>query len=1139
MKSDQNAAAGAGTRRLGRKATKRRAKKILAMIMTVALMLSLAPAFSSPAFAASYAPYANTTEYPVDGKTYYDVYDTAARDLSEPIHLFRQALGKDVGIAFDTGEPSSKSLPLWQWWRYIGQAALTGDEDLNWNHDLTETFGESIGATGPSYLNTLLTAKSDFVGQFHHGATWEKNNTLYEATSLTGALNDIGTTVANRESLNSLVEQPFIHSIVNSKLIDGAATQPVLYSVDSIATAFTPLVLVPSTATFYYVDLMATVFYDFKLAYVNTGGEISSAVTGAKTIEEAKAKAGGSGDFTFSEDSPKTTFMTGVSNNTATDVSAQQDTGFTRTSSVTNTVSDMDSSQYGFEQSIGSETQFQLGVPLIGEIEETVSTNFGSSQVFSLEHSTENSTTNEDSESMNSTISVSLPPHTTAVLKQSQSDVSMSLKYDYPVAISFKVKHLFFRYIAYKFPVLGTIELEGGSGFTYDFGNAAAGHTNAADNLANRWKYRATPGYENSHGGSDINWTDAYNNHTNYDICTEDLAMSKGTGYGDRLEKVINKLYDYRPMSVTGGTLNYGSKGVLSEFYGISPIYPLDSVAQAGGARDYDMSPGETLSVDSIAVEGFDADDVPYYGFNGKRGHWKLVDENGAEISDSDPSAPAKLVKSDATGHTSIVANDAGGTVFLKYFIDEDLYTYGTNFGNFTKQNDLSKTAVIQVNISDPPFKGNVYVTGKLTGIVGDPDINLDDPDDSGIKASVTDESGKEVTRAIIWQAKELASEGIDLQNNSLSFTQPGTFHIRATSGDAQSDWFEVTALPARKLDRIEIADTASPAALRIDAATLPQTLNLSALASVGALVVEGFDQYGSPRRITSQTPFEATGATVDIDPVTSDSMIKVTTVGAISVYVKDGGVESNRLDVTFTNLPKPPEPELPVVQAVPDTSTLTYDGNGGVVQGATTRTVTEKSAYGAHSAATRKGYTFTGWYTERDGGSEITDATVVTQTQDHTIYAHWTANKYKVKFNINKGKTIKAMSKNTTFDAKIGKLPAVKRTGYVFKGWYSKKSGGVKITANTVYETAGDKTVYAQWRKPVLMGKLNKKTTAVHIRKSATKKSAVLGYYEKGDTFRIYGKVDRKGTRHDWYMVKENGKAGFVWAPVITAYKG
>jgi len=74
---------------------------------------------------------------------------------------------------------------------------------------------------------------------------------------------------------------------------------------------------------------------------------------------------------------------------------------------------------------------------------------------------------------------------------------------------------------------------------------------------------------------------------------------------------------------------------------------------------------------------------------------------------------------------------------------------------------------------------------------------------------------------------------------------------------------------------------------------------------------------------------------------------------------------------------------------------------------------------------------------------------------------------KVKVTWHANGGKIGTAKTKVTTVKngAKIGKLlKAPKRTGYEFKGWYTKKTGGKKITSITKVKKYI--TYHAQWKK-------------------------------------------------------------------------
>ncbi len=66
----------------------------------------------------------------------------------------------------------------------------------------------------------------------------------------------------------------------------------------------------------------------------------------------------------------------------------------------------------------------------------------------------------------------------------------------------------------------------------------------------------------------------------------------------------------------------------------------------------------------------------------------------------------------------------------------------------------------------------------------------------------------------------------------------------------------------------------------------------------------------------------------------------------------------------------------------------ITYDANGGICELQTVRTdASDKLA--SLAVPTRDGYSFDGWFTEENGGEQITTDTVF--DNDTTIYAHWT----------------------------------------------------------------------------------------------------------------------------------------------------
>ena len=117
-----------------------------------------------------------------------------------------------------------------------------------------------------------------------------------------------------------------------------------------------------------------------------------------------------------------------------------------------------------------------------------------------------------------------------------------------------------------------------------------------------------------------------------------------------------------------------------------------------------------------------------------------------------------------------------------------------------------------------------------------------------------------------------------------------------------------------------------------------------------------------------------------------------------------------------------------------------------------------------------KAGYTFAGWFTKQNGGTKVTAVTTMTTADDHTLYAHWTANTYTVTFDANGG-TVTPDTKTVTYDSTYGnseELPIPTLDGYTFVGWFTEKDGGDSVTKDTEVKTAADRTLYAHWTQNI-----------------------------------------------------------------------
>ena len=149
----------------------------------------------------------------------------------------------------------------------------------------------------------------------------------------------------------------------------------------------------------------------------------------------------------------------------------------------------------------------------------------------------------------------------------------------------------------------------------------------------------------------------------------------------------------------------------------------------------------------------------------------------------------------------------------------------------------------------------------------------------------------------------------------------------------------------------------------------------------------------------------------------------------------------------------------------------VTFDPNEGKVSQESTA-VTIGKPYGTLPTPNRTGYSFVGWYTEKTGGTKVTETTTVGKDPPTKLYAHWTANNYLVTLHANGGKIgtpsgelVNTRSYTVTYGSKYPALPDPTRTGgYTFDGWYTKESGGTKVTSGTTVTALQDHFLYAHW---------------------------------------------------------------------------
>ncbi|MGN8896470.1 S-layer homology domain-containing protein [Flavonifractor sp. HCP28S3_F3] len=569
-----------------------------------------------------------------------------------------------------------------------------------------------------------------------------------------------------------------------------------------------------------------------------------------------------SGEFyqsTEIEDTPdSTTYASSVKNMTDAQVSAQQEISNTTSSTATSEING--SKSYGFEESIN------LGYEVTAlNSKFSVGIGFTASQTIENGWSEEKSCSDEQTTTYN--VSVELPPYTNVMMKQTSGKTTTTTNYNCPVALNFTVTIVEY-----------TLDPSSNNAACQTQVLATFG-ANARKDLNQRGVIEYTLTDPNG-----IRWSDLYNAHS------------------ELWSLVENKLTATAPMASTGAKFTAVYKTVNNEVSGLAPIYALSTVKTAKDIMEYNLSSGEYLYVDPIELEGLNAKNAAYYGFNQDKGHWTLVDENGDPLTDS---SVAKLETNPVSGHTKLIAGETSGTVYLKYMINEDCYATAERPTACTRNRDLASTATIEVNVSEIPFdKGSIRVSGTLSGIVGDPAKAIEGTD--GLTVTVEDGTGKEISRPVVWEAKELASKGIKVEDNQISFTKEGTFHVRAKTGTVYSEWVEVTALPARELTTIQIPETAT---LDYKIATM---LNLA------DLTISYKDQYGADWASIPTLTWTCNDEGAAID---DNGVLTVPSAGVYTVTASAEDITSNTLTITVT------DSSATIESMTPTTKSLTASG--------------------------------------------------------------------------------------------------------------------------------------------------------------------------------------------------------------------
>jgi uncharacterized repeat protein (TIGR02543 family) len=685
-------------------------------------------------------PFNRTSDtYVVDGVTYKDIYGMGERSLRDRDHeVFRHLLN-----GFQLAEGGDTHLSRWM---DVGKLILPLDADVA---------GVFNGARNT--LNTRRTSRPAAGAAISAGTLRSERSVAVAAAAMLAEFNGHnGYAIGNYESVNAVppalsgldeVKGP-VFWVLDRHLVHGN-------NVNDDRNAGT------TDYAYYGVGL---IFHDLKLSYLETGDPFFSALSGITGIIDEPFT-----DFRYTFGDIGDAVVSGVRNLSGVIGTYEQSLVNHRKVTVDNGVSTLNG--YTMSEMRGEETSYfvsytvgetatetheltwnanaKFPIKLVKveagsggrhvwhaesswEITEgeagTFTSQLSTSEVFSRANS--HNIVESSGDEVGHIIGVPLPPHTQVMLRQGRSSVEVHIGYDYPVVISYKVTVValgsrrsgntassFMRPIA-------TFGIDRASD-----NRASSLEVDAAENFRVLWGNRNVPGLNNNHSKDTISlnriWTQmkqttgTVSNFCLWGFENGLASVADATLESRFITPVTAGMTNVKPMTVVRGTMSKTFESMNSEIFEFQPIYALHRI-EAPGFDAIDLLNGSQYFVDRIELTGRNIHGVDFYGFHKDKGSWVLTDAAG-NLHDG---SIARLVAETGTGRPTVVAdNSATGTVFLRYLIRNDVYSYDGLNGYMTADDLGMRTAIIPINvraagalgIASQPQGGTMPVTAAAT----------------------------------------------------------------------------------------------------------------------------------------------------------------------------------------------------------------------------------------------------------------------------------------------------------------------------------------------------------------------------------------------------------------------------------------
>lgn len=191
----------------------------------------------------------------------------------------------------------------------------------------------------------------------------------------------------------------------------------------------------------------------------------------------------------------------------------------------------------------------------------------------------------------------------------------------------------------------------------------------------------------------------------------------------------------------------------------------------------------------------------------------------------------------------------------------------------------------------------------------------------------------------------------------------------------------------------------------------------------------------------------------VFVNPVTDDSLRFSSSDDASPT------VDSDQLKAQITGITPSSEGFDKINAGLMTPVKINFDSGKGSISGESSAALYPGEKLAEAPKAIQTGYSFKGWYTQKEGGDKVTFPYTV-GINDTTFYAHYEENAYNVIYHVED----QTSEVSTLYNSLLEKPANPSKTGQVFLGWYTEPTGGTKWNFNVDIMPAQDLNLYAHF---------------------------------------------------------------------------